>query len=209
MQPYKIEHEIKLKTNNILFRDDDLGNCLQTFEGDIVLIELIPSDDTQEEPAFKETVIGNIEYWLINGNKALDNQIDIEIVMDSYDQDSLDYTSAIYKNGELIEDFIKFPATQNTLIAHMVEIKKDYQGNNYGLEAVKLLIDSYEGFCSAFLLQVAPLQFKRADNSEWLKKYNSSKFSSDESTAQTQLSNHWKKLGLIPTHLDGFYCKEI
>lgn len=183
---FEFKFHIRLDTNEYDNYDDNYYKCLSS----PIIYNIYNDGDTDYEE-----IIGYIEIWYVDGARAIDNGLDIVDVCDSIEGDLYEYSSAIYANGYIDENLVEMPRSNDILILHRIEIKKEYQGRNFGIIITRKIIE-YLGYnCGAILIKPCPLQFSDIDKKDnWMDKYCSEKFSDEKNEGINKLTKYWKKI---------------
>ena len=180
------------------YQDEYGDDYLRYYKGTIYLLE---EDDEQTE-------IGEVEFFMMDGNRALNNNIDIVVECDSLGQDEYDYAKSIYKDGVIDEKFIELGFSNNILALHELAILPEYRGHDYGLSIAKKIFDTFGSHCAAMVLRPMPFQFASFGSDEKNKaRYKLNAFSLSESDALKKVTAYWKKLGLKKTNDPGIFYK--
>lgn len=193
---------IELKTNISVhppdYNDEYGDDYVRYYSGIIYLLE---EDDEQ-------TKIGEVEFWIIDGNRAIDNNLDIVELCDSLGSDEYNYANSIYKNGFLDEKLIEMPLCYNILALHKLAILPEYRGYEYGLSVVKKICKSFGSHCAAMVILPKPLQFSPIISDEkWKETYQLDAFSMSKNNALDKVTRYWKKLGLKRTNDPDIFYK--
>jgi GNAT superfamily N-acetyltransferase len=178
--------------------DDYDDNYLRMQRGSLILLR---NDGKTEQ-------IGEIAVWHIDGARAIDNGLDIVDVCDSISQDAYEYAVSVYTDGELDRDILgeDMIVSEDVLVLHSIAILRAYRGRGYGLAISRKLIETIGHGCGAVLLRPAPLQFSRAEDTEWLEKMQMPEFTQDQKAAADRLFRYWMRLRLRRTKHPEIYC---
>ena len=173
-------------------------NYVQTHHGSIILVH------GEKEI---EQVIGEIEIRYIDGERAIDNGLDIVEICDELDQEAYEYAFSIYEEGALDREIVgETVISEDALILHSIALLPAHRGNGYGLAISQRLIETIGCRCGAVLLRPAPLQFSHSENREWMDRMEMNKFTQDRKAATDKLLRYWKGLQLRRTKHREIYC---
>jgi len=181
---------------------DEYDDCYyQELSSKIFLVEY----DTKNDKEYRKD-IGYIEVWLILGNRAINNSLDIVDLCDSIEQELYEYADSMYKDGGLNEKLDIFGCSSDVLVLHRIEIKKEYRGKKYGLFITNKIIEYFGFSCGAIVVRPCPLQFSNISRKPgWEDEYDTSLFQKDKVKATRKLQRYWSKLGFCSTKKHGIY----
>jgi len=161
----------------------------KSYRGEI-LLKTIDEEDNEIEK-----MIGYIEFWYVEGDRAYYNDINIVDYCDSIEQELYEYSQAIYKNGYIDEKLIDMPLSNDILVLHRIEIIKEYQGRELGILISQKIVQSFGHHCGGILIRPSPIQYSEiAKKDNWMEKYNSKNFVKGKKLATDKLLNYWKKI---------------
>jgi len=191
--------EIDLKTNIIVEETE-------AYENNFVRIYCGIINEINEDNGDLQKEIGKVEFWKIDGGRALNEGLDIVDICDSIDQETYDYTNSIYTDGHIEEKFSDDYYKSEILVLQLLVLKSKYRGRKIGLDILKKIIEIHADENTVVLLQPVPLQFSPMINkSNEFKDYDLNNFPLDKKEAFIKLIKYWKKLGIEKTNDPDIY----
>lgn len=194
-------YRLSLDETEILLYDEEPDDCVQEFKGKILRYSEPeePLNGHFNQIAPKGQVIGTFEVYILDQGQAWDNGSDIIEAGDARSKSTAEYASAFYSENdqgfraEIMEEFC--PDGQNLLILERIAIHPEYRGQRLGLAVARRLIDLFGRGCGLVALKPFPLQHENLRPMEERSSYEVH-HNGDLSTAQKQLTQYWKQLGL-------------
>ena len=178
--------------------DEYESNYIRAHRGPIILVH--GEGELERE-------IGEIEIRYIDGERALEKNLDIVDICDSIDQATYEYAFAIYEDGTLDRRIVgEAVISEDVLVLHSISLLPSFRGKGYGLSISRKLIETIGGRCGAVLLRPAPLQFSRNDDHEWTERMGIAMFTDDHKAAKKKLVAYWKQLNLLKTKHPEIFC---
>ena len=178
--------------------DEYESNYIRAHRGPIILVH--GEGELERE-------IGEIEIRYIDGERALEKNLDIVDICDSIDQATYEYAFAIYEDGTLDRRIVgEAVISEDVLVLHSISLLPSFRRKGYGLSISRKLIETIGGRCGAALLRPAPLQFSRDDDREWTERMGIAMFTDDREAATKKLVEYWKRLNLRKTKHPKIFC---
>lgn len=152
-----------------------------------------------------DTEIGRLLGYIIQVNRAINEEEDLSEACDAHSQTATDYYEALFdhKTGDLkesIEEQLGITHVGNILILDRIEVLPAYRKHGIGLAAACSFIDTFSNDVDDLAVGLPhPLQFStegRPADAEWTTKMNYQDLLRDKKKETEKLQAYWSKLGM-------------
>jgi hypothetical protein len=152
-----------------------------------------------------DTEIARLLAYIIQVNRAINEEQDLFEACDAHSQTATDYYEALFEHEtagfkESIEEQLGTPPLGNILILDRIEVLPAFRKRGVGLAAACCFIDTFSDDVNDLLVGLPhPLQFTnggRPADAEWEKKMRYQNLSRDKRKATKKLQAYWSKLGM-------------
>lgn len=152
-----------------------------------------------------QTKIGRLLGYIIQVNRAINEEQNIFESYDAHSQTATDYYEALFDHKtcdikESIEDQLAITRVGNILILDRIEVLPAYRKHGLGLAAACRFIDTFSSDVDDLAVGLPhPLQFRaeyRRAKDEWHTGMNYQDLPGDKKKATKKLQAYWSKLGM-------------